>query len=108
MELDCGTGARDYDVVVLGSGAAGLTAALVAAIEGLRAIVIEKSPWIGGTTALSAGSVWVPNTHLAPDAEDNPENARRYLDAIVGNHASAALKTAFLSRVRRRSGCSMR
>ncbi len=97
MELDCGTGARDYDVVVLGSGAAGLTAALVAAIEGLRAIVIEKSPWIGGTTALSAGSVWVPNTHLAPDAEDNPENARRYLDAIVGNHASDALKTAFLS-----------
>jgi succinate dehydrogenase/fumarate reductase flavoprotein subunit len=87
----------DFDIVVLGSGAAGLTAALVAAIEGLRAVVIEKTPLIGGTTALSAGSVWVPNSHLAPGADDSPAKARRYLDAIVGNYAPSALKTAFLA-----------
>jgi succinate dehydrogenase/fumarate reductase flavoprotein subunit len=50
----------EYDVVVLGAGAGGMTAACVAAAEGLRVVLIEKSPFVGGTTAVSGGMVWIP------------------------------------------------
>ncbi|HEX8808846.1 MAG TPA: FAD-dependent oxidoreductase, partial [Xanthobacteraceae bacterium] len=49
----------EYDVIVLGAGAAGMTAASVAAAEGLSVIIIEKSQFIGGTTAVSGGMVWI-------------------------------------------------
>src|SRR5262245_57242356 len=51
------------DLVVLGSGVGGLTAALAAALEGLRAVVLEHSDRIGGTSARSSGTVWVPGNH---------------------------------------------
>ena len=58
---------EDYDFVVLGAGAGGMTAALVSSIEGMRTLLIEKSDRIGGTTARSSGTVWIA---------DNPEQRR--------------------------------
>jgi 3-oxosteroid 1-dehydrogenase len=52
-----------YDLVVIGSGAAGLSAALVAGVQGTRTLVLEKAPVIGGTTAMSGGCIWIPNNH---------------------------------------------
>ncbi|RSL81180.1 hypothetical protein CEP51_006012 [Fusarium floridanum] len=53
--------AQHFDVVVIGSGCAGLTAAVVAARHGLRALVLEKTKSFGGTTAFSGGGAWIPN-----------------------------------------------
>lgn len=86
-----------HDVVVAGAGAGGMAAALFAAIAGARVLLVEQSDVIGGTTALSAGSVWIPNTHLANDAGDSPAQARRYLDSVIGNHAPAIMREAFLA-----------
>lgn len=87
---------RDWDVVVVGAGAAGLATALFAAIDGQRALVLEQSPWIGGTSALAAGALWIPNTHHAEGSGDTPERAAMYLDAAVGEGSPAALREAFL------------
>lgn len=87
-----------FDVAVIGSGAGGLAAATFAALSGARTVLIERTGFIGGTTALSAGSVWAPNTRLAADlqAVDSRENALRYLDNAVGNHASRTMREAFV------------
>ena len=52
---------EEYDLVVLGSGVAGLTAANISAIEGKHTLLIEKSDRVGGTSASSSGSAWIPN-----------------------------------------------
>src|SRR5262245_48649372 len=78
-----------YDVVVAGSGAGGMTAACVCAAEGLRVLLIEASPLIGGTTAISGGMVCLP---------DSLEEAQRYLAATVPGAANAAPRGAFLDR----------
>ncbi|MFG1921975.1 FAD-dependent oxidoreductase [Cryptosporangium sp. NPDC048952] len=69
------------DVVVLGSGAAGLTAALAAAVEGARVVVLEKAPLLGGTTALSGAGIWIPGNQLAARAgiDDSRERGLEYL-----------------------------
>ena len=87
-----------YDVVVIGAGAAGLSAALFAAIRGARTLLVEKTEFVGGTSALSAGSIWIPNTRHAAaiGATDSAANAETYLHQIVGNHADVALRAAFL------------
>jgi 3-oxosteroid 1-dehydrogenase len=83
----------EADLVVLGSGAAGLTAALVATIEGLEAVVLEKAEVIGGTTALSGGGVWVPMNHHMGEAgvEDSREEALTYMRAVAGREANEAM-----------------
>jgi len=75
-----------YDVVVVGSGAGGLVAALTAAINGQSVLVLEKSSQIGGTSAVSAGTIWVPANAQMLEAgiEDSLERAREYLGATVG------------------------
>lgn len=79
----------ETDFVVIGSGGAGLAAALVAACEGLRVTVIEKTDVIGGTTAISGGTLWVPNNHLESQAgvDDSEAEALEYLTAAVGHAA---------------------
>lgn len=87
----------NYDVVVMGSGAAGLTSALVAAKAGLKVAVLEKSDRFGGTTAISGGGVWIPGSPQARAAgvDDNVETARAYAMGVVGNRAEKALIDAY-------------
>ena len=70
-----------YDVVVLGSGAAGQTAALAAAVAGARVGLFEKAELIGGTTALSGGTLWVPGNQRAA-VGDSREHGLRYLTSL--------------------------
>ncbi len=90
---------QEYDLVALGAGAGGMTAALVSAIQGLRTLVIERSEQVGGTTARSSGSVWIPNNAqqrrlgVAGDAEA----ALEYLDALVDGRADRTLREAFIA-----------
>ncbi len=71
-----------HDVVVLGSGAAGLVAALAAAEAGADVALYEKADAVGGTTAVSGGTVWMPcNPHI-PDGSDDREAALAYLDSL--------------------------
>ncbi|MCX4728532.1 FAD-dependent oxidoreductase [Streptomyces sp. NBC_00963] len=89
---------HSYDVVVVGSGAAGFAAAITARLRGLTALVIEKTELYGGSTALSGGAIWVPgNFHLdAAGLGDTPAKARAYLDATVGDRVPAERKDAYL------------
>jgi len=75
---------RTYDVVVLGSGAAGLTAALAAAVEGASVAVFEKAELLGGTTALSGGTFWIPDNGPAREegVVDSREAALAYLASL--------------------------
>ena len=88
-----------YDVVVIGAGGAGLATALFAALDGARVLVVEHTPYVGGTTALSAGTTWVPGSRHAASVNphDTLKDARTYLDAAIGEHAPAALREAFLA-----------
>src|ERR1700722_14274774 len=72
---------HDVDVVVLGSGGAGLTAALTAASNGASVAVYEKTATVGGTTAVSGGIVWIPAHRRLPDCELPVDDAMAYLRA---------------------------
>ena len=95
------TGLDDhFDIIVVGSGVAGLTAATVGACEGQRVLLVEKTDYIGGTTAISGGMVWVPANHHMREMgrEDSLENARTYLEATVPDGLDPEVKEAFLQR----------
>ena len=47
----------DYDLIVIGAGCAGMSAALFAAVEGMKVLLLERTQWVGGTSALAAGAV---------------------------------------------------
>lgn len=89
-----------YDVVVIGAGAGGMTAAAVAAAEGLRVLVIEKTAFVGGTTAWSGGMVWIPANGKMKEAglSDSITDAVQYLASTVPEPANAGLRAAFLAR----------
>lgn len=88
-----------YDLVVVGAGGAGMAAALFAAIDGQRVLLVERTGHVGGTTALSAGTTWVPGTHHSATVNptDTLSDAARYLDNAIGERTPAALRQAFLN-----------
>lgn len=86
-----------YDVIVVGSGAAGFTAAIVAASEGLKVAILEKSRCLGGTTATSGGGIWIPANALmlAAGQQDDIETAQAYVRCIAAPGDDGVLR-AFL------------
>ncbi|KHJ61961.1 FAD-dependent oxidoreductase [Burkholderia glumae] len=88
----------ECDVLVVGSGAGGLSAAVTAAILGLRVMVVEKEDVFGGTTAWSGGWLWIPRNHLAVRAgiEEDIEVPRTYLRSELGGQFDEARVNAFL------------
>jgi 3-oxosteroid 1-dehydrogenase len=92
------TGQDQFDVVVVGSGAAGMTAALTAAHHGLSVVVIEKTGTFGGSTARSGGGVWVPGNEVLRTAgvADTPEQARAYLAYVAGDGVEPERQRALL------------
>ncbi len=90
------------EVLVLGSGVAGLTAALAAAEAGAAVRVIEQAGFFGGTTALSGGVAWMPNNHLMEPngVEDSNDDALRYLREVVGGEADFGLLEVFVQEAR--------
>src|ERR1700732_2532813 len=89
-----------YEVVVIAPGAGGMTAAAVAAAEGLSVLVIEKTEFVGGTTAWSGGRVWIPGNAQMKQAglNDSPSDAVSYLAATVPEDETADLRQTFLAR----------
>jgi len=89
---------EEVDVLVVGSGAAGLTAAITAAHLGAVVLVVEKADKIGGVTAWSGGAAWLPGNRYMPtaDALNDRELARGYLQAILGERYDETLVDAFL------------
>jgi len=87
-----------YDVIAVGAGAAGMAAALFAAIEHQKVLLIERTEYLGGTSALSAATTWIPNSlHASKVAGgDSFETAARFLTGVVATHSDAAMREAFL------------
>lgn len=91
---------RTLDLLVVGSGAGGLVAALTARRAGLAVAVVEKSRWYGGSTALSGGGIWVPNNPalLRAGIEDDEASVLAYLDALTRGHVAAERLRALVRR----------
>jgi 3-oxosteroid 1-dehydrogenase len=88
----------EFDIVVAGSGAAGMTAALTAAQRGATVVVLEKTGLFGGSTARSGGGIWAPGNAVLRRAgvADTPEQASAYLAFVTGDDASPQLRRALL------------
>jgi len=90
----------EFDLVVAGSGAAGLSAAAFAAVRGARVLVVERSGLLGGTSALTAGTLWIPGTDLALAAgapKDDAEIAARFLARATRGRSPDQLREAYLA-----------
>ena len=88
-----------FDVIVVGAGAAGMTAALRAAKRGLSVVVVEKAPTFGGSAARSGAGIWIPNNEviLAAGVPDTPAKAATYLAAVVHGDVPTEKQQAFLA-----------
>ena len=93
----------ETDVLVVGSGASALVAALTAAEHGARVMVIEKSHSFGGTSSTSGGVMWIPNNHLIGPAggSDSEAEALSYIRGLVGDGASDVRIRAFVAHAPR-------
>lgn len=87
----------EVDLLVVGSGT-GLAAALAAHEKGLSVLVVEKSPYIGGSTARSGGALWLPASRVIEEGggTDSAARAETYLNAVVGDSAPSERTAAYL------------
>ena len=87
-----------YDVVVVGSGASGLAAALAASSEGADVVVLEKGKKFGGSSALSGGQLWIPNNRFQKRAKvkDSPSMATKYLARLARERVDPKLIESFV------------
>ncbi|MEW2352164.1 FAD-binding protein [Spirillospora sp. NPDC029432] len=88
----------EYDLVIVGSGGGGMTAALSAADAGLKPLIVEKGSKFGGSTALSGGGIWIPNnpTLRKLGHNDSRESIRAYLDELTEGKVPAARLDAYV------------
>ncbi|MFT3720456.1 FAD-dependent oxidoreductase [Pseudorhodoferax sp.] len=88
------------DLLVVGAGGAGLAAALFGALQGLDVLLVEATEYVGGTTALSAGTSWIPGTRLGAQVnpQDTAAEAARYLTNAIGERTPAALRQVLLDQ----------
>ena len=86
------------DLLIVGSGAGALTAAVTAAELGLQAMVIEKGHLWGGTSATSGGTLWIPCTRHMAEAgvPDSPEDAFAYLHDLIGDEVPETKLRAYI------------
>jgi len=86
------------DLIVVGSGAAGFSAAITGANAGLRVVMVEKAAVFGGTTAFSGGFMWIPGSSLAKASgvRDSRDDALTYIHALAGEYHDAGVAEAFL------------
>ena len=96
------------DVLVVGSGASGLTAALTAADQGVKVLIIERGHLFGGTSATSGGTIWIPNNHLIGPAggRDTPSEAEEYIRSLAGEFSSIERIKAFVEHAPRMTSSS--
>ena len=89
---------REVDLLIAGAGPAGMTAALVASLEGLEVLLCEKSDQVGGTGSTSAGTLWIPGNSQSRAAgfSDSSEQADLYLNALIGEATNRELRNAYL------------
>lgn len=92
--------ATDVDLLVVGSGT-GLAAALAAHEQGLSVLVVEKSSYVGGSTARSGGALWLPSSPVIEDGSGNDpvSRARTYLESVVGDSAPPERSAAYLDNL---------
>lgn len=88
----------EYDLIVVGSGAGGMAAAITASIEGRSVLLLEKTDRIGGSTAISGGAIWAPlNSQSGPAGHpDTFDNAWTYLQNTVGDAADPEMQRTYL------------
>jgi 3-oxosteroid 1-dehydrogenase len=91
---------EDFDVICVGSGLGGMSAALTAAERGTRALVLEKFDLLGGVSALSSGQLWLGNHHLqeAAGIEDNDADVETHLSQLGQGFATPDRRAVFVTR----------
>jgi 3-oxosteroid 1-dehydrogenase len=89
---------KEFDVVVLGTGAAGLTAALTASEGGARVGIFEKADTVGGTSAWSGGQIWIPNNphQIAAGKTDSRDEALTYLMSLSHGMIDQRMAAAYI------------
>lgn len=95
------TAQHDVDLVVVGAGIGGLTAAIVAADHGLRVLLVERSDQIGGVGAVSGGAAWLPLTRFGAEGNsaDSYDQVMRYMDFLAADYGTAAHRQRFAASV---------